>query len=121
MQPTALAADPICRGHLAGRQHHPERPERFDTVLDGLGGAGLLDRLLPLESRAPPEEIGRAHACTLSGSFTARAASTIPGARSPSPRCSTVSVAPACSTGCCRLIRAPPPRMSCCSATRRYI
>src|ERR1035438_9616742 len=56
MQPTALAADPICRGHLAGRLHHPERPERFDAVLDGLGGAGLLDRLLPLDSRAATEE-----------------------------------------------------------------
>src|ERR1035441_4511847 len=52
MQPTALAADPICRGHL----HHLERPERFDAVLDGLGGAGVLDRLLPLDSRAATEE-----------------------------------------------------------------
>src|ERR1017187_5333314 len=56
MQPTAFAADPICRGHLAGRLHHPERPERFDAVLDGLDGAGLLDRLLPLDSRAATEE-----------------------------------------------------------------
>jgi acetoin utilization deacetylase AcuC-like enzyme len=53
--PTALAADPICRGHLAGRQH-PERPERFDAVLDGLRSAGLLDRLLPLDSRAATED-----------------------------------------------------------------
>src|ERR1017187_4434294 len=49
--PTALAADPICRGHLAGRPH-PERPERFDAVLDGLRAAGLLDRLSPLDARA---------------------------------------------------------------------
>ena len=48
---TALAADPVCRGHLAGRQH-PERPERFDAVLDGLRWAGPLDRLLPLDARA---------------------------------------------------------------------
>jgi acetoin utilization deacetylase AcuC-like enzyme len=49
--PTALAADPVCRDHLAGRQH-PERPERFDAVLDGLRSAALLDRLLPLDARA---------------------------------------------------------------------
>jgi len=53
--PTALAADPVCRRHLAGRQH-PERPERFDVVLDGLRSAGLLDRLLPLDSRAATED-----------------------------------------------------------------
>src|ERR1039458_7764798 len=39
----------------AGRQH-PERPERFDAVLDGLRSAGPLDRLLPLDSRAATED-----------------------------------------------------------------
>src|ERR1035441_1883039 len=53
--PTALAADPICRRHLAGRQH-PERAERFDAVLDGLRWAGPLDRLLPLDSRAATDD-----------------------------------------------------------------
>jgi acetoin utilization deacetylase AcuC-like enzyme len=48
---TALFADPRCRGHLAGRAH-PERPERFDAVLEGLGKAGLLERLLSLEPRS---------------------------------------------------------------------
>jgi acetoin utilization deacetylase AcuC-like enzyme len=46
---TALLADPVCREHLAGRGH-PECPERFDAVLEGLGEAGLLGRL----GRIPP-------------------------------------------------------------------
>jgi acetoin utilization deacetylase AcuC-like enzyme len=54
--PTALAADLICRDHLAGRQNHPERPERFNAVLDGLRRAGLLERLLPLDARAATED-----------------------------------------------------------------
>ncbi len=48
---TALSADPICRGHLVGRPH-PERPERFDVVVNALP----VDRMLPLESRAATEE-----------------------------------------------------------------
>jgi acetoin utilization deacetylase AcuC-like enzyme len=52
MEPvTALAADRICREHLAGRSH-PERPERFDAVLDGLRESGALDRMVRLEPRA---------------------------------------------------------------------
>jgi acetoin utilization deacetylase AcuC-like enzyme len=51
MLPTALFADPRCREHLRGREH-PERPERFDAVLDGLRRARLLDRLTPLETRS---------------------------------------------------------------------
>jgi acetoin utilization deacetylase AcuC-like enzyme len=54
--PTALAADPICRDHLAGHPEDLECPERFDAVLDGLRAAGLLDRLLPLHARAATEE-----------------------------------------------------------------
>lgn len=54
--PTALAADPICRDHLAARLNHPERPERFDAVLDGLRRAGLLEKLLPLDARAATED-----------------------------------------------------------------
>jgi acetoin utilization deacetylase AcuC-like enzyme len=53
--PTALAADPVCRQHLAGRRV-PECPERFDAVLGGLREAGLLEQLLPLEARAATEE-----------------------------------------------------------------
>jgi acetoin utilization deacetylase AcuC-like enzyme len=52
---TALLADPICREHLAGRQH-PERPERFDAVFQALQKAGLVERLTPIESRAITEE-----------------------------------------------------------------
>jgi acetoin utilization deacetylase AcuC-like enzyme len=36
---TAIFADPICREHLAGRDH-PERPERFDAVVEALGRGG---------------------------------------------------------------------------------
>jgi len=36
---TAIFADPICREHLAGRDH-PERPERFDAVVAALGARG---------------------------------------------------------------------------------
>jgi acetoin utilization deacetylase AcuC-like enzyme len=52
---TALFADPRCRGHLAGVQH-PERPERFDAVMDGLRRAKLLDRLQPLSPRTATQE-----------------------------------------------------------------
>jgi acetoin utilization deacetylase AcuC-like enzyme len=48
---TALLADPISREHLAGRPH-PECPQRFDAVAEGLRAAGLLERLTPLEPRA---------------------------------------------------------------------
>jgi acetoin utilization deacetylase AcuC-like enzyme len=52
---TALSADPICREHLAGRPH-PERPERFDAVIEALRGAGSLDKMLHLEPRCATEE-----------------------------------------------------------------
>src|SRR5512142_1123520 len=52
---TALSADPICREHLEGREH-PERPERFEAVVDGLRRAGLLQRLTPLDPRAAGED-----------------------------------------------------------------
>ena len=35
---------------------HPERPERFDAVMDGLRSAGLLERLGALESRTATED-----------------------------------------------------------------
>jgi acetoin utilization deacetylase AcuC-like enzyme len=61
---TALLADPLVRGHLAGRQH-PERPERFDAVISALDTA----RLLPLEGRtATDDELLLCHsACYLRG------------------------------------------------------
>ena len=48
---TALSADPIYREHLIGRPH-PERPERFDAVMEVLP----VDRMLHLESRSATEE-----------------------------------------------------------------
>jgi acetoin utilization deacetylase AcuC-like enzyme len=53
---TVLAADACCREHLAGVPGHPERPERFDAVLDGLKSAGLLASLPLLEARAATED-----------------------------------------------------------------
>jgi acetoin utilization deacetylase AcuC-like enzyme len=52
---TALLIDPIFRDHLLGRDH-PERPERFDAVAEGLQRAGLLDRLGRVDRRAATEE-----------------------------------------------------------------
>jgi acetoin utilization deacetylase AcuC-like enzyme len=48
---TALSADPICREHLIGRPH-PERPERFDAVMEVLP----LERMLLLDPRSATEE-----------------------------------------------------------------
>jgi len=52
---TALLADSRCREHLVGVEH-PERPERFDAVMDGLRKARLLGRMLPLEHRSATAE-----------------------------------------------------------------
>jgi acetoin utilization deacetylase AcuC-like enzyme len=52
---TALSADPVCREHLVGRQH-PERPERFDAVIEALRNTGSLERMLHLEPRIATEE-----------------------------------------------------------------
>jgi acetoin utilization deacetylase AcuC-like enzyme len=58
---TALYADARCREHLAGREH-PERPERFDAVMDALRSNRLLDRLTPLPARsATMEELRLVH------------------------------------------------------------
>ena len=61
-EPTvALSADPRSIDHLTGPEH-PERPERFDAVLQGLDQAGLLDRLKRLPSRrATREQIELCH------------------------------------------------------------
>jgi len=43
---TALLADPIYREHLAGRDGHPELPERYDAVVEGLAPwSGMLSRI----------------------------------------------------------------------------
>ncbi len=48
---TALAADPICREHLVGLSH-PERPERYDVVMQALAGK----HLMRLSTRAVNED-----------------------------------------------------------------
>jgi acetoin utilization deacetylase AcuC-like enzyme len=53
--PGFLVADDRCRGHLVGRTH-PERPERYDAVLDALARAGLLDRMRRAELRTATED-----------------------------------------------------------------
>ena len=49
-------ADAIYRKHLEGRDHHPERPERYDAVMQGLETAGLTSKLLRLPSRAATDD-----------------------------------------------------------------
>ena len=55
MAKSVLLADPIFREHLAGTDQ-PERPERFDAVMEGLRSAGLLERLGRVESRPATED-----------------------------------------------------------------
>ena len=52
---TGLLADPIYRDHLVGRDH-PERPERFDAVIEGLQSANLVERLTHSDRRAATDE-----------------------------------------------------------------
>jgi acetoin utilization deacetylase AcuC-like enzyme len=52
---TVLVADDACRAHLAGCQH-PERPERYDAVMDGRTGAGLMARMHRLPVRTATED-----------------------------------------------------------------
>src|SRR5262245_2455300 len=49
---TMLLADPIYREHLQGVRGHPERPERYDFILNALSEAKLLAKLERVESRA---------------------------------------------------------------------
>ncbi|MBV8730764.1 MAG: histone deacetylase, partial [Acidobacteriia bacterium] len=61
MKATALYADERCREHLKGR-NHPERPERFDAVMDQLRRARLVERLMRLAPRpAELEELLLCH------------------------------------------------------------
>src|ERR1051325_1811784 len=52
---TAISADPICREHLRGREH-PERPERFDAIVEALRQADLLERVTRLDARAATKD-----------------------------------------------------------------
>ncbi|MEI9893523.1 MAG: histone deacetylase [Chthoniobacter sp.] len=47
---TALVADAGCQHHVTG-DGHPESPARFAAVMEGLNGAGLLEKLTRLEPR----------------------------------------------------------------------
>ena len=52
---TALLADPIYREHDTG-PGHPERPERYDAVIDALEAAGLVAGLDHIPIRAATED-----------------------------------------------------------------
>lgn len=52
---TALLADPLYKRHLTG-PGHPERPARFDAVVEGLDRAGLTPKLLRVAPRAATED-----------------------------------------------------------------
>ena len=56
---TALYADPACKEHVTG-PGHPERPERFDAVMQGI--EGLSERFARIASRrASREELALCH------------------------------------------------------------
>jgi acetoin utilization deacetylase AcuC-like enzyme len=52
---TALFADARCQEHDTGHGH-PESPERFEAVMEGLKHAGLLEKLKLIEPRAVTSE-----------------------------------------------------------------
>jgi acetoin utilization deacetylase AcuC-like enzyme len=52
---TALMSDPVFREHLMGVPH-PERPERFDAVMNALTSGGLIRRLQPVDARPATED-----------------------------------------------------------------
>ena len=52
---TGLMSDPSFREHLAGREH-PERPERYDAVMQNLAAAGMLDTITAIPSRQVTED-----------------------------------------------------------------
>ena len=61
MTKSVLLADPVCREHLRGLEH-PERPGRFDAVLEGLRKAGLVERMGQVQPRtATDEELALCH------------------------------------------------------------
>ena len=52
---TGIVADLICKEHVTG-PGHPERVERFDAVVEGLGKDGLLEPLVKIAPRVAGEE-----------------------------------------------------------------
>ena len=62
MPVTAIAADPRVKAHDPG-PGHPEQPARYSAVINRLQSSGLLERLLPVETRiANDDELALAHA-----------------------------------------------------------
>lgn len=58
---TALLADAVSKDHLTG-EGHPERPERYDAVIEQLTANGILDGLRMVASRrATEDEIALCH------------------------------------------------------------
>jgi acetoin utilization deacetylase AcuC-like enzyme len=58
---SALVHDSEYREHFTG-EGHPERPERYTAVIEGLASDGLLERTLNLAPRpAELEEIAACH------------------------------------------------------------
>jgi acetoin utilization deacetylase AcuC-like enzyme len=58
---SVLVADETCRAHLKG-QHHPERPERYDAVMNELRDAGLLEKMRRIPARdANLDELALCH------------------------------------------------------------
>ena len=58
---TALFADPVSKLHTTGRRH-PERPERFDAVVDAIQSAGLDKKVRRLaRRRATEDELALCH------------------------------------------------------------
>ncbi len=53
--PTAILADPIYKLHDPGAGH-PERPERYDAVVEGLARTGLMKSLGRIEARSATED-----------------------------------------------------------------
>jgi len=53
---TGLMADERFREHLMGRTGHPERPERYDAVMNALDVSGLRADMTPIASREASEE-----------------------------------------------------------------
>ena len=52
---TALVSDALCLEHDTG-EGHPECPERFTSVMNGLEQAGLLEKLTKIEPRPVTDE-----------------------------------------------------------------
>ena len=63
---TALLADPIYREHLLDRDGHPERPERYDAVMEGLAPWAAHLGLIPSRD-ACHEELLLCHTARLPG------------------------------------------------------